>query len=530
MDKTKFANYPFITEQEETLLLPEIALEENVPYHENLTRRDVENLGFDPVLYADISGDLKEECSVLPVKVDGGEIHFFASNLYDGSVERFLSGLYDGGYSSLVPKARLTRKQFISALNSQMVQSADQVVVSENRMELMLGEVLDEAMKQEASDVHIVPLHGRGGMDVRFRIDGVMMPFRRDSAISLEEYVVLCNLVMNRGKMDITQKRRPQDGVMSWTYKKQAFELRIATIPVETFGQRDDLNQIQFRILRTNDRITLADLGMMEDEFNLVKEMIRQPNGIIICTGPTSSGKTTTIYAILHTMDLSSQTCYTIENPVEYQLPGANQIKVDEAAGRDYKDILKSLMRLDPDIVFVGEIRDEESALAAAQIANTGHTVYSTLHTNTAYSAPLRLMSIGIPEYLVTSNVKGLIAQRLIRKNCPNCLKVYKPDTEILDALSLPKNIKYRRSSGKVGNKICPVCGGKSSGRTGIFELLPTFKLPNWAQYATNPEELMKLSEQAGFPTLHSSALERLKQGIISPDSLAEVFVRGLSL
>ena len=529
MDKTKFANYPFITEQEETLLLPEIALEENVPYHENLTRRDVENLGFDPALYADISGDLKEECSVLPVKVDGGEIHFFASNLYDGSVERFLSGLYDGGYSSLVPKARLTRKQFISALNSQMVQSADQVVVSENRMELMLGEVLDEAMKQEASDVHIVPLHGRGGMDVRFRIDGVMTPFRRDSAISLEEYVVLCNLRDEPRKNGYYAEAPPAGRRYVVDVQEQAFELR-KRHPVETFGQRDDLNQIQFRILRTNDRITLADLGMLEDEFKLVKEMIRQPNGIIICTGPTSSGKTTTIYAILHTMDLSSQTCYTIENPVEYQLPGANQIKVDEAAGRDYKDILKSLMRLDPDIVFVGEIRDEESALAAAQIAKPVIRFTARFIRIRRNSAPLRLMSIGIPEYLVTANVKGIIAQRLVRKNCPNCLKIYKPDTEILDALSLPKNIKYRRSSGKVGNKVCPVCGGKSSGRTGIFELLPAFKLPNWARYATNPEELMKLSEQAGFPTLHSSALERLKQGIISPDSLAEVFVRGLSL
>jgi len=294
-------------------------------------------------------------------------------------------------------------------------------------------------------------------------------------------------------------------------------------MPIEMFSRTEDMNKLQFRLLLQDNRIQLADLGMTPEELALVHEMASLPEGLVVCTGPTSSGKSTTMYAMLSAMDLQTQVCYTAENPVEYRLEGAAQVSVNEPAGRTYASILRAMMRLDPDIVYVGEVRDQESAYIACQMANTGHTVYTTLHTNNAWSAPLRLVSIGVPEYLVAGNLQGVIAQRLTKANCPHCLEKYRPSTRIMKLLDLPEG-EYARSRG------CEHCGGRGwNGRIGIYEIFPVHRMRNILEkHLKEPETLRKEARKHGYGDMREAYLRRLRDGSTSPDFVAETMTRSV--
>lgn len=513
---------------------------------EVLNRKVVEDMQFDNFFFLSFPDDIRTAYKVFPVRreeqnrkityhlicvdeasaVRAVESRF--SHLELLSVASSLAGTEEQPVAEQQDSAvelvlYFSRPDFILALDKQVSSSdmADERITGEGRAERLFTAIMDSAIRKKSSDVHIVPLSAGGGMHVRFRVDGVMEDYTRDSSISMDDYIQFVNYVMNAGKMDMTKRRVPQDGIMSYRHERKAYELRIATMPLEMFVQKDDLNKVQFRILYQNDRLVLSDLGMTEKELAVVKDMMRQPNGIIICTGPTSSGKSTTMYAMLHSLDLEKQVCYTVENPVEYKLEGANQIAVNEGAGRTFQSILRSLMRLDTDIVYVGEVRDSESALMACQIANTGHTVFTTLHTNNAYSAPLRLMSMDIPEYLVTSNIMGVIAQRLIKKNCPHCTEEYKPDADILRILNMPEDGVYKKGRG------CEKCGFKGyMGRTAIFELLPTHALPSWMKYARDPDKLRQLAKKGNYPDLADSYRARIENFTTCPDYVMEVVSR----
>jgi type IV pilus assembly protein PilB len=500
---------------------------------ESLNRKNIDELGFDSAFFLSFPADIRNAYKVFPVKRESGRYHIICADgeNADMAVEARNNHLMllamQSGERFETEKAEivyyLAKADYILALDKQVSSSAEaeERIVGEGRAEKTFTEIMDGAIRLRASDVHIVPLSASGGMHVRFRIDGIMEDYLRDGNMNMEEYIQFVNYVMNAGKMDMTRKRLPQDGIMSYSWNRTAYELRIATMPLEMFAQRDDLNKVQFRILYQDSRIMLSDLGMLENELNIVDSMMRQPSGIIICTGPTSSGKSTTMYALLHGLDMESQVCYTVENPVEYKLEGANQISVNEASGRTFQSILRSLMRLDTDIVYVGEVRDSESALMACQIANTGHTVFTTLHTNNAYSAPLRLISMDIPEYLVTSNIKGVIAQRLVKKNCPHCLEEYRPDEYILSMLNLPSGASYMKSRG------CEKCGNKGYiGRTALFELLPTYAMDGWIRLAREPELLHQEAKKMYFPDLYDSYKARIERNITCPEYVAEVMMR----
>jgi type IV pilus assembly protein PilB len=285
--------------------------------------------------------------------------------------------------------------------------------------------------------------------------------------------------------------------------------------------------KMQFRILYRHAQLSLTELGFLENDLALIKQLYSLPSGVLLVTGPTSAGKTTTLNSILRMLDLESQVCYTVEDPVEYHLDNAYQIQVSEREGRSFARILRSLMRLDPDIVLLGEIRDEETALIAMQIANTGHSVFSTLHTNSAWTAPQRLATMKIPPYLIVGTLNGVIAQRLVQKNCPDCLEEYKPSDKVIRTLDLPKDMPFYKGSGKIKGGTCPTCKGRGyKGRVGIFEIAPLALYEKWDKYIDRPLAMRDFFLSLGLHDLMGDAVEKMKRGIISPDSLMGVLAR----
>lgn len=395
-------------------------------------------------------------------------------------------------------------------------------------------EIISEAIRLGATDVHISPLHQKGGLWTRIRIDGTLCDLDkfRDGRMKEYEYNTLLNKVMNMADMDITKKREPQDGAMTYQYDRTAYDLRIAVIPTTLMSRTLDGCKIQIRILYKSQAFELSKLGFMGKDMETIRTMYTQPNGVFLVAGPTSSGKTTTIYSVLKQLDLDTQCCYTVEDPVEYHLEGAYQIKVAEKEGRSFAAIMKSLMRLDPDIVFMGEIRDPESALIATQIANTGHTVFSTIHTNAAYTAPLRLLSMGIPNYMLSGNLVGVTAQRLVRAICPNCRAEYAPDQKTIATLGLDRNKTYFKGTGTTADgRTCPVCKGSGyKGRMGIYELMPLCMYDGWEPYLNKPTQLHAFFTSKGHPDLMGDAKRKMEAGLISPEALLGVLARTESI
>lgn len=391
----------------------------------------------------------------------------------------------------------------------------------------LLFDVLTSAIAQNGTDIHISPLHSKGGLWVRMRVDGVMKDYIKDARYSANEYNTLVNRVMTMANMDTTRKREPQDGGMEFPYNRIMFDVRVAAIPTYLMSNILDGVKLQLRILYRHAQLSLSELGFLKSDLEIVKQLYSKPSGILLVTGPTSAGKTTTLNSIIRMLDLESQVCYTVEDPVEYHLENAYQIPVSEKEGRSFARILRSLMRLDPDIVLLGEIRDEETALIATQMANTGHSVFSTLHTNSAWTAPQRLATMKVPLYLIVGNLNGVIAQRLVQKNCPDCTKEYKPSSKVLKTLGIPKDGVYFKGTGTIDGKMCPTCKGRGyKGRVGIFEIAPLALYEGWDKFIERPLAMRDFFLSLGFHDLMGDAVEKMKQGIISPDSLVGVLAR----
>lgn len=534
----------------------------------NLSYKVLQQRGFDSAFFGKFPYEMLERFGIIPFKLDDapGEsstfvkkwrFHVVMSNpwQYEKVVkiaedykkrvlsEKLMASLKSSGSSDIVMPyggdIQIAIEVYFST--SQSIQNtigelsryiANSIDIVEDNTEQsamrQVREILTQAVQMDATDVHISPLNASGGLWVRFRIDGPLVDIMRNGRVSENEYNMLLNRVMNMANMDISRKREPQDGSMKFRSEGNEHDMRIAVIPTTMMTQSLDGCKIQVRILKKASDFSIGELGFFKSDLEIIKRLYTQPSGVFLVAGPTSAGKTTTIYSCLRTMDLSSQCCYTVEDPVEYGLEGAYQIQVSEREGRGFATILKSLMRLDPDIVFMGEMRDQESALMSMQIANTGHTVFSTIHTNSAYHAPLRLVSMGIPAYLLVGNLNGIVSQRLVRRSCDACLEPYAPSRKVLTGLGLAGNeAEFRRSTGKVNGAPCPKCRGKGYlGRMGIFEILPLALYDGWENLINKPGELRRFFAEKKCKSLADDALAKMKQGYISPDNLFEVFAR----
>lgn len=348
---------------------------------------------------------------------------------------------------------------------------ADELDTSQDLLDLankapiikLVNMILFQALEMRASDVHIQPYEDK--LQVRYRVDGIlydmMTPPKR-----VQDAIISRVKVM--GDMDIAERRLPQDGRTSIKVGDRDVDVRISCVPT-THGER-----IVMRLLDKSVRMyQLEELGMADDHLEMMKEMINTPHGILLDTGPTGSGKTTTLYASLQHLNTKEKNILTIEDPVEYQLPGISQIEIAPKKGLTFASGLRSIVRQDPDVIMVGEIRDLETATIAIQSALTGHLVFSTLHTNDSASAVTRLQDLGVESYLVASSIVGVLAQRLVRKICEHCKVKYEPEPEHLAKIDLtpedlPPDGKLWKGAG------CDNCMGTGyHDRTGIYEILP---------------------------------------------------------
>ena len=376
--------------------------------------------------------------------------------------------------------------------------------------------ILSEAVKLGASDVHLQPYEHR--VFVRMRIDGVLfdlfeVPKELQSEIASRVKIV--------AHMNIAEKRVAQDGRATVRVGERVVDLRISSVP-STHGER-----IVIRLLDKSARLyTLEEVGMAERELRRFREIARSEHGLILVTGPTGSGKSTSLYATLGEINAKEKNIITLEDPVEYSLDGISQIQVSDRKGMTFASGLRSVLRQDPDIVMVGEIRDEETAVMAIQSALTGHLVFSTLHTNDAASAVTRLLDLGIEPYLVASSVIGVLAQRLVRRVCVDCAEEIGPgDTGLVQA-GLPEDALIggtpRRGRG------CANCRSTGyRGRTGLFELLAIDDdLRRGIQARDTAAELHRVASKRGMRRLAADGIDKIRAGITTVDEVARVTIR----
>jgi general secretion pathway protein E/type IV pilus assembly protein PilB len=367
----------------------------------------------------------------------------------------------------------------------------------------LVNEIILEAVNERASDIHIEPYETQ--LSIRYRIDGVLQEasippqMHRFQAAIISRIKILANL-------NIAERRLPQDGRIKFQVGGRQIDVRVSVIPM-LFGEG-----IVMRLLdKANVLFTLQELGMDEETYIRFKGLIDRPHGIILVTGPTGSGKTTTLYAALNAIVGPDLKVLTVEDPVEYHLPGVNQIPVDSKVGMTFEKGLRAILRHDPDVVMIGEIRDLETARAAIQASLTGHLVLSTLHTNDAASAPMRLMDMGIEPYLVSSTLIGSMAQRLVRKSCPKCTGPYSPDRgEVPPDLKLEPGTQLFRSEG------CERCRKTGyRGRMGLFELLVVDDVISQkiTQRASSPE-IVAAGRASGLRLLREDGWVKVRQGL----------------
>ncbi|MGZ3471117.1 MAG: GspE/PulE family protein [Isosphaeraceae bacterium] len=373
--------------------------------------------------------------------------------------------------------------------------------------------IIQEAVTMRASDIHIEPFADR--VRIRYRIDGVLM--ERDSAPRRLLGAIVSRLKI-MGSIDIAEKRRPQDGRIKILVAGKDIDLRVSILPT-THGQ-----SVVMRILdRDNIKVGIQDLGFADDDFARFKTMVKRPNGILLVTGPTGSGKTTTLYAALNELNRPDVKIITAEDPVEYYLPGVNQCEVKAKIGMTFARIIRAMLRQNPNILLVGEIRDLETAETAIQASLTGHLVFSTLHTNDAPSAITRLVDIGIQPFLVASSVLAIMAQRLVRKVCPKCKVRYEPPAHILAGLGLRPELAKKANFMK--GKGCNNCNKKGyRGRMGIFELMTlTTQIREMTFKGESTQVIRRLARKQGMRTLFEDGIIKAIKGQTTLDEVLRI-------
>jgi len=373
----------------------------------------------------------------------------------------------------------------------------------------LVNEIILEAVNERASDIHIEPYEHH--MSIRYRIDGVLQEasvppqMHRFQAAIISRIKILANL-------NIAERRIPQDGRIKFNVGGRQVDVRVSVIPM-LFGEG-----VVMRLLdKSNVLFTLQQLGMDDGTFATFKGLIDRPHGIFLVTGPTGSGKTTTLYAALNAIVGPELKVITVEDPVEYHLHGVNQIPVHHQVGMTFEKGLRAILRHDPDVVMIGEIRDLETAAAATQAAMTGHLVLSTLHTNDAASAPMRLVDMGVEPFLVASTLVGSMAQRLVRRICPKCRQWAVPD-----AANLPKDLVLEPGAQLARGAGCPNCRNTGyRGRSGLYELLVTSDAIAELIIDRAPSHrIIHAGRANGLRLLREDGWVKVRQGVTTPDEV----------
>jgi type IV pilus assembly protein PilB len=371
-------------------------------------------------------------------------------------------------------------------------------------------QIISEAVTNRASDIHVEPMDDH--LRIRYRIDGVC--FSMDPAPKRLQGPIIQRLKIMADMM-IEERRKPQDGRIKVKIGDKRIDLRVSCLP-SVHGE-----SMVMRILDSQSlKLSLDDMGFDATDYKAFASLIKRPNGIILVTGPTGSGKTTTLYATLHTLNTTDRKIITAEDPVEYHLGGINQCQVNHKIGMDFPRILRAMLRQAPNVILVGEIRDAETAQIAIQASLTGHLVFSTLHTNDAPNSITRLIDMGVPPFLVATSIQAVLAQRLVRTNCPKCMEPFEPDKDQLLALNLRPD-QVGRGGFKRGRG-CDHCKGSGyRGRRGIFEMMVMNRqLRDLAFAKASTAEIRRVAIANGMHTLAMDGARKAMQGITTPEEV----------
>ena len=373
----------------------------------------------------------------------------------------------------------------------------------------LVNEIILEAVNERASDIHIEPYEHQ--LSIRYRIDGVLQEAGVPAQMHRFQSAIISRIKI-LASLNIAERRVPQDGRIKFQVGGRQIDVRVSVIPM-LFGEG-----VVLRLLdRSNVLFTLPELGMDEHTFGLFRGLIDRPHGIILVTGPTGAGKTTTLYAALNAIVGPGIKVLTVEDPVEYHLQGVNQIPVNGQVGMTFERGLRAILRHDPDVVMIGEIRDLETARAATQAALTGHLVLSTLHTNDAASAPMRLIDMGVEPFLISSTLIGSMAQRLVRRNCPKCKVEFEPDRA-----SLPRDFQPGPEEKLFRGTGCAYCRNTGfRGRTGLYELMVlNDEIAHRIMARASSPELLAVARQHGLRLLREDGWIKVRRGITTPDEV----------
>ena len=373
----------------------------------------------------------------------------------------------------------------------------------------LVNTILGQAVDNSASDVHVEPFENE--TRVRYRIDGVlfdMLTFPKHLHPPVSSRIKIMS------GMDIAEKRHPQDGRILLRVAGRRIDIRVSSLPA-IYGEK-----LVMRLLdQATAMVGLEKLGLDSDERVVLDKIIEVPYGIILVTGPTGSGKSTTLYSVIQNLNSYEVNITTVEDPVEYTIAGVNQVQINEKAGLTFDTVLRSILRQDPDIILVGEMRDTETAQLAVRAALTGHLVLSTLHTNDAPSSIVRMIDMGIPPFLVSSSVVAVMAQRLVRKLCPHCKVPYELPLDVAESLGLDGFTKVYKPLG------CDECRGTGyRGRTAIFEIMPmSEELRRAVMTGATSDDLRTMAISQGMRTLRVSGAKKVTEGITSADEVLSV-------
>ena len=462
--------------------------------------------------------ELITNCRVIPVLADEADIDEAIIRLYGRTAESLLSAGIKGPVGATETLERETIEDF--GIDEKDL-SQDPTVIH------AVDQMIIDAVRMEASDIHIEPYPTQ--LKIRFRVDGVLEDQPQPPAYL--QSAITSRIKIMAG-MDVAERRRPQDGKISrqiGSVGNRQIDLRVSTVPTVAMLHGESV------VLRILDRQSidfgLAELGLTEDNLQLFESMIRKPHGIILATGPTGSGKTTSLYACLKEINSPDVKIITLEDPVEYELEGINQIQVNPDIEFTFAVGLRHILRQDPDKVLIGEIRDYETAEMAVHTSLTGHLVFSTLHTNDAPGAITRLIDMNVEPYLVASTVEGVIAQRLARRVCKACCEMYSPDEHELVSLMgnghngngndvvIPDDIEIPRAVG------CKECRGRGyKGRIGLFEvLLMTDELRSMALKHASTNEIRRLAVQLGMRGLREDGWRKIAAGFTTVDEVVRL-------
>ncbi len=383
-------------------------------------------------------------------------------------------------------------------------------LASEAPLIRLVNQLIAQAVDSRASDIHIEPLQNR--LAVRYRIDGVLREFPSPPSRFKSAIVSRIKIM---AKLNIAERRLPQDGRVRLAVQGREYDLRVSTMPT-LHGE-----SVVMRILdRTSLVQDLGELGFLDETLEPFLKVLDHPQGILLVTGPTGSGKTTTLYTCLMRLNAPERKLFTVEDPIEYQLDGVNQIQVKPQIGLTFAGVLRSILRQDPDVIMVGEMRDLETAQIAVQAALTGHMVLSTLHTNSAAGTVTRLLEMGVEDYLLTSTVNGVLAQRLVRKLCGHCREPYEAMPELAAQLRLPEGgVTLHRARG------CEHCRGAGyQGRVAVLEFLPvTDEIRRLILSRASVQDIHRAAAGAGMRSMFEDGIEKALRGITSIEEVLRV-------